>query len=167
MAKAGKLRRVDLGELLVNRSDADLIRTIIPLLSGRLEQETPAVSEPFRPPRMGSLLVPGRFFAWAVRYAITRADRDHAGWHLRLRTPEDRKLILTGREVRLGACRVYESEATSFRLACQSFYRTLCARDERMNQSRFLTLSVVGFAECVKACANLHDLPSPPWLKYK
>ena len=67
------------------------------------------------------------------------------------------------RGIVLGACRVAPGEATAFRRACLSFFETICDPTEDINQSKFLTLSVVGFAECVKKTAALYNLPMPPW----
>lgn len=155
--------RVELGQVRVNRDDAAVIQAGTIKLTRRLDDEPIDSDNRYRPRRLGSLLSVGMFVSWAVRYAIVRARQGHRGWPKRILQPPERMKILTGRTVKLCACRVPESEARAFRKACPDFVETFCDPTESINQSKFLTLAVVGFAECVLATAALHNLPLPPW----
>lgn len=155
--------RVELGQVRVNRDDAAVIQAATIKLTRRLDEEPADSDNRYRPRRLGVLLSPGMFVGWALRYAIIRARQGHRGWPGRILQPPERKKILTARTVKLCACRVPEGEARAFRKACLGFVETLCDPAEPINQSKFLTLAVVGFAECALSTAALHDLPLPPW----
>ncbi|MHC4917751.1 MAG: hypothetical protein ACYTGB_19925 [Planctomycetota bacterium] len=155
--------RVELGQVRANLDDAAVILAARIKLTRWLAEEPIDSDNRCRPPRLGAMLSPGKFVSWAVRYAIVRAEQGHRGWPKRILQPPERKKILTGRSAKLCACRVTRSEARAFRRACPDFVETLCEATESINQSKFLTLAVVGFAECVLETAALHNLPLPPW----
>lgn len=155
--------RVELGQVRINPKDAQLIQVARIRLTRWFEREPANADNSYRPARLGALLSPRQFGAWAVRYAIVRAEHEHNCWPEQILIPEHRRRILSERRIVLGACRVAPTEAAAFRRACLSFYEMICAPAEDINQSRFLTLAVVGLAECVKKTAALYNLPMPPW----
>ena len=159
----GRFSRVELGLVRINPTDAELVQQARIRLTRLFEREAVNSDNPYRPARLGVILSQRRFSAWAVRYAIVRAQHGHDSWDERILVPARRLDILRGRSVRLGACRVDSAEAKAFRKACLSFFETFCDATEDINQSKFLSLAVVGFAECVMGTAALHKLPMPPW----
>lgn len=155
-------KKVELGSVRVNPSDAPLVhkarqKVSLWLLKGGDEAQN------YLPVRLGGVLTPGQFIDWAVTYANVRAGKEHGGWHPRVLKPEHRGVMLTDRSEVLGDCRVSTDDADAFRLACLSFMQVYCPRGEDLTLSRFLTLTVVGFAECVRVTTVLHNLPGPPW----
>lgn len=159
----GSFSRVELGLVRINPTDAGVVRQARIRLTRLFEREAANSENPYRPARLGAILSQRRFSAWAVRYAIVRAQHGHDSWDERILVPGRRLEILKGRSVKLRACRVYSADANAFRKACLSFFETLCDATEDINQSKFLTLAVVGFAECVMGTTVLQKLPMPPW----
>jgi hypothetical protein len=155
--------RVELGLVRVNPGDATTVQEAIVRLTEWLRAEDPRSDNSYRPQRMGSVLTNGHFLQWSVRYAIVRSKSNHNGWPPRVLRPDSRGEILTNRSMKLGVCRVREDEAERFRGACLAFIATYCQGGEVLNQSKFLTLSAVGFADCVLQNPKLHNLPVPPW----
>ena len=155
--------RVELGQVRVHLGDATVVQEARVRLTRWLVGEPDDSDTRYRPPRMGAVLSDGQFIAWAVRYAIVRAEQGHRAWPSRILERAKRTQILQGRKLPLGACRVGRPEAKAFRMACLDFVETLSGPTESINQSKFLTLAVVGFAECVRQTAALRNLPLPPW----
>lgn len=158
----GRLR-VELGQVRVSAKDAVLVQKARIRLTRWFEREPTDSDNRYRPNRLGVLLSPGKFCAWAIRYVIVRAEQGHKGWPGRVLVPDLRAGMFKQRKVVVGVCRVHPGEAKAFRHACLSFLEDLCHEDEDLTQSKFLTLAVVGFSECVKDTPALHNLPIPPW----
>jgi hypothetical protein len=159
----GRSSRVELGLVRTSPKDAALVQQARIRLTRWFEREPASSDNRYRPARLGVILSQRQFSAWAVRYGVVRAEHRHNAWPARIFVPERRLEMLQGRNVLLGACRVDPTEAKAFRKACLSFFEAFCAPTEDINQSKFLTLAVVGFAECVMKTAALHNLPVPPW----
>ncbi len=155
--------RVEIGQVRVNPEDTKLLHASRIRVTKWLEDESPNSDNRYRPARLGAVLSLGQFSAWAVRYAIIRGENNHNGWPERILIPNRRAKILEGRCKPLCACRIDPTEAKAFRKACLSFLETICEPGEKLNQSTFLTLAVVGFAECVRKTPALRNLPMPPW----
>ncbi len=155
--------RVELGVVRATPGDAELVQQARVRLSKWLERESEDCDNRYRPQRLGAILSQAQFNAWAVRYAIVRAEHGHNAWPERILVPRSRVDALGDRRVVLGTCRVDPAEARAFRQACLSFFETFCRASEDLNQAKFLTLAVVGLAECVLKTAALQNLPMPPW----
>ena len=154
---------VDLGKVRVGQADAALIHAQIIRLS---EWLTGSDSDPpagWRPPRMGAELAMARYFAWALRYGELLAGYDHQGWPERIADDQQRAEVLAHRDVTLGTCRVGRSQARGFGKACRAFDARFGRPDGRIKGAKFLTVSVVGFAEYVRQTEELSELPEPPW----
>ena len=155
-------KKVELGSVRVNPSDAPLVHKARRKVSGWLLKGGNEAQN-YLPVRLGGALTTGQFIDWAVTYANVRAGQEHGGWPLRLRKPEHRSAILADRSEMLGDCRVSKGDADAFRLACLSFMQIYYLDGEDLTLGRFLTLAVVGFAECIQTTSVLHNLPAPPW----
>lgn len=161
-AEDKRLNKVELGRVQVNQADAEIVHKARMRVSGWLLKGGQE-AENFLPCRLGAVLTPGQFIGWAVTYANVRAGNRHDGWHSRIFTPQQREAILRERCVVLGDCRVSQVQADAFRNACWGFMQIYCPAEKDLTLSRFLTLSVVGFAEHIHNTKALHLLPAPPW----
>ena len=155
--------RVELGQVRVSPGDAAIVQQSRIRLTRWLTKEPTDSDNRYRPARLGAMLSTGQFVNWSIRYAIVRAEQGHRGWPERILREVKRAEILAARELSLGACRVRQAEAQALRMACLDFVETLSGPTESINQSKFLTLAVVGFAECVRQTTALRNLPLPPW----
>lgn len=155
-------KKVELGSVRVNPSDAPLVHKARQRVSGWLLKGGNEAQN-YLPVRLGGVLTPGQFIDWAVTYANVRAGKDHGGWHARVLKPEHRSAMLADRSEVLGDCRVSKDDADAFRLVCWSFMQIYYPGGEDLTLGHFLTLAVVGFAECIQTTGVLHNLPAPPW----
>jgi hypothetical protein len=155
-------KKVELGRVQVSKADAEIVHKARARVSGWLLKGGDE-AETYLPVHLRAILTPGQFTDWAVTYANVRAGKDHSGWHVRVLKSEHRDVMLRERSVVLGDCRVSKLDADAFRIACLSFMQIYCPNEEDLTLNRFLTLSVVGFAECIRATSFLHILPLPPW----